>query len=231
MSVTRTLLGMAGLVAALATTTDVQAAPVLWVDWTGGTAGTNGSAQGVLTVDGETVDVTYTGQIAFLQTGTPGQTNYFLPSAPYVSATVDNAPGTSDIIALSTATTHTLTFSKAVKNLLFAVVSLNGNGYRFDSDFEILSTAPGYWGNGTLTKTSPSAGVYQLNGTGEPHGVIEFTADVTSITWTSLQNEYWNGFTIGIRGLAAPVPEPSSMAMAGMAIAAVAGMTIRRRSK
>lgn len=231
MSATRTLLSVAGLVAAIATTTGVQAAPVLWVDWTGGTAGANGSAQGVLTVDGETVDVTYTGQIQFLQTGAPGETNYFLPSAPYVSATVDNAPGTSDIIALSTATTHTLTFSKAVKDLLFAVVSLNGNGYRFDSDFEILSMGQGYWGNGTLTKDTSTPGDYLLNGSGEPHGVIEFTANVTSITWTSLTNENWNGFTIGVRGLATAVPEPSSLAMAGVAAAAVAGATIRRRSK
>lgn len=221
---------LAGLIVMLATTTGVHAAPVVWVDWTGGTTGANGSAQGVLTVDGETVDVTYTGQIQFLQTG--GETNYFIPSAPYVSATVDNAPGTSDIIALSTATSHTLTFSKAVKNLLFAVVSLNGNGYKFDSDFEILSMGQGFWGNGTLTKDTSIPGEYLLNGSGEPHGVIEFTANVTSITWTSLTNENWNGFTIGVRGLAPVlVPEPSSLAMAGMAAAAVAGATMRRRSK
>ncbi|OJW17846.1 MAG: hypothetical protein BGO49_30610 [Planctomycetales bacterium 71-10] len=221
---------LAGLIVMLAATTGVHAAPVLWVDWTGGTPGANGSAQGVLTVDGETVDVTYTGQIQFLQTGAPGETNYFIPSAPYVSATVDDAPGTSDIIALSTATSHTLTFSKAVKDLLFAVVSLNGNGYRFDSDFEILSMGQGYWGNGTLTKDTSTPGEYLLNGSGEPHGVVEFTANVTSITWTSLTNENWNGFTIGVRGLAA-VPEPSSLVMAGVAAAAVAGATIRRRSK
>lgn len=212
-----------------AAASEARSSSVTWTDWVSGTAGDQGTATGILMIGDQAVTVTYTGEIAFLQTGTG--TNYFNPSAPYLSATVDNAPPAAEMIALSKATVKTLTFSQAITNPLFAVVSLNGNGYRFDRDFEVLSYGAGYFGNGTLTKTNPEAGVYQLNGTGEPHGVIEFQGTFTSITWTSLTNEYWNGFTIGVRGLAPPppgVPEPSSLGMAGFALVCLAAAARRR---
>jgi hypothetical protein len=49
---------------------------------------------------------------------------------------VDNAPPTPDIIALSLTGPKTLTFSQPIDNLLFAILSLNGNGYQFDNDFD-----------------------------------------------------------------------------------------------
>jgi hypothetical protein len=200
---------------------------VTWVDWVSGTVGNNGSASGVLSLGATTVDVSYSGQIAFLQTN--GGTNYYLPSAPYISSVVDNAPATSDIVALSTATTKTLTFSQPVDNLFFAVVSLNGNGYLFDKDFEIVSFGTGYWGGGTMTRVANADGTFEVTGTGEPHGVIRFNDAVSSITWTSQTNEYWNGFTVGTYGLAAPpIPEPETYALmlAGLGIVAFAA---RRR--
>ncbi len=176
-----------------------------------GTAGAAGSAAGVLNIGAQTVNVAYTGEIAFIQTS--GGTNYFIPSAPYISALVDNAPPTSDIVALSSATSKTVTFDQPIDNLFFAIVSLNGNGYRFDQDFEIVSTGCGFWGCGTLTREVVGS-QFQLNGSGEPHGVIRFFGPVSSITWTSLTNEFWNGFTLGTYGLATPpggVPEPGPM--------------------
>lgn len=204
------------------------AAPVNWVDWTSGTAGASGSATGVLNIGDSTVDVDYVGEIAFIQTAGGG--NYWNPSSPYVSALVDNAPGTTDIIALSRATSKTLTFSVPVQDLFFAVVSLNGNGYRFDQDFEVVGFGAGYWGNGTLTRVDLGSGQFQLNGSGEPHGVIRFTGAVSSITWTSLTNENWNGFTVGTYGIAPPpIPEPETwmLMLAGLGIALLAGL--RRR--
>ncbi|MGA2498115.1 MAG: Ig-like domain-containing protein, partial [Tepidisphaeraceae bacterium] len=177
--------------------------PVYWVDWTSGTAGSNGSATGALNVNGDVVNVSYSGEIAFIQTN--GGTNYWIPSAPYISATVPNPPPTPDIIALSQATAKTLTFDRPITDPLFAVVSLNGNGYRFNRDFTILSQGAGYWGNGVLARKDDGNGFYELDGvSGEPHGVIQFQGTFSSVTWTSLSNEYWNGFTIGVTGVLAP---------------------------
>lgn len=182
--------------------------PVSWVNWTSGTAGANGHATGVLEFGGTTVDVDYSGEIAFIQTS--GGTNYWNPSGSYISEWCGNAPPASDIIALSSASAKTLTFSEAISGLLFAVVSLNGNGYRFDRDFDILSYGCGYWGCGTLTKQDMGDGTFRLNGSGEPHGVIRFKGAATSITWTSLTNEYWNGFTVGTYGVILDTAPPDT---------------------
>ena len=214
--------------ALLGTSLPAFAVPVTWVDWTSGTAGSSGTAAGTLNIDSSIVDVNYAGEFGFVQTS--GGTNYWNPSAPYKSALVDNEPPTPDIIALSQASAKTLTFSKAIDNLFFAVVSLNGNGYRFNQDFEIVSTGPGYWGNGTLTKQDLGGGRFQLNGSGEPHGVIRFTGSVSSITWTSLTDEYWNGFTVGTYGLAPPIPEPTTYAAIGIGLLALLALTRRRTS-
>lgn len=213
---------------ALAASLTASAAPVIWVDWTSGTAGAAGSAVGTIDTGSEIIDVSYAGEIQFIQTA--GGVNYWNPSAPYMSALVDNAPPASDIIALSRTTLKTLTFSKPVDNLFLAVVSLNGNGWIFDEDFEVVSYGAGYWGNGTLTRTDLGGGQYQTSGTGEPHGVIRFNKAVSSISWTSQNNENWNGFTVGTYG-AARVPDAgSSLLLLGGSLGALAmARSLRRR--
>lgn len=230
---------------ALAAVGVAQAAPVIWVDWTSGTAGATGSAAGFIDLgpagaDASDISVTYTGEIQFIQTAPAG--NYWTgPNTTYQSALVDNRPGTTDIIALSRATSKTLTFSQAVDDLFFAVVSLNGNGYEFNEDFTIVSFGQGYWGNGTLTKQDMGNGTFRLIGSGEPHGVIQFNRAVSSITWTSLTNENWNGFTVGTYGLAPPdpgtpttppvtaVPEPSTTALFAVGLMGLFALSARRR--
>lgn len=206
---------------------------VAWANWTVGTVGPSGSASGFIDLgapgpDAADIGVSYSGEIAFIQINNIGG-NYWtgLPS-PYVSAAVANAPGTTDIIALSQATSKTLSISAPVDNLFFAVVSLNGNGYRFNEDFTIESVGCGYWGCGTLTKQNNGDGTFSVIGSGEPHGVLRFNRAVSSLTWTSLTNEYWNGFTVGTYG-AAPVPEPAGWALWALGLTGLSAATRARR--
>lgn len=200
-----------------------------WIDWTSGVT-ENGvfTAQGTITSGSETIDVTYTNPqgVAFIQTGSgidyfsgggTGTPNPFVSEGPNGN---DNAPPGAEMIALRFAGTQTLTFSQPVQNLFYAYVSMNGNGYAYDQEFEILSNTGsdydgagtdgrGYWGSGPVVKVDNLDGTYSLNadGPGEPHGVIFFEDKFTSLTWTSLTSENWNGFTIGIQGTDDQVPD------------------------
>jgi hypothetical protein len=211
---------------------------VNWADWTSGTTGTNGTATGTFQFGPNTVTVNYAGQIQFLITG--AGTNYWTePNAaakPYTGGDVSNAPPANDIIAMSTASTRSLTFSESVTGLYFAYVSLNGNGFVFDQDFEIVSQGQGFWGNGTAVKQQLGPNQWGLTGTsGEPHGVIRFTGSFNSITWSSNADENWYGFTVGAvaRTQDLPtdgeVPEPATMLMAGPVVL-IAAYVRRRRS-
>lgn len=220
--VARLLMGGA-LVFAAAT---ANAVPFYWTDWTGSDldSGPGFRAQGTITTSSSTVTVTYTNPqgIGFYQSS--GGTDWFAggsgPTSPYTSSLVDNRPPAEDIIALQRAGMQTLQFSEAIATPVFAFVSLNRNGYAFDQDFEILSlggvdgNACGYWGCGGAIKNVVDLGggnfEYQLiaNNVGgtEPHGTLRFTGTFDTVTWRSLTDEYWNGFTVGVQGTAIEVP-------------------------
>lgn len=125
-----------------------------------------------------------------------------------------------------------LRFSEAIANPVFAFVSLNGNGYGFDRDFDILSitgsdgAACGHWGSGCVTRRIVDLGGgvlqhHQLNSTGgESHGAIRFMGSFDTVTWNSLSNENWNGVTVGVQGTSIEVfglPEPTGLALTGLA--------------
>ncbi|AWI80677.1 PEP-CTERM sorting domain-containing protein [Parazoarcus communis] len=170
--------------------------------------------------------------------------------SPYTSSAVDNSPTGTDIVALSRAGSQTLSFSESIANPVFAFVSLNGNGYAFlNQDFNILSVggedgnACGYWGCGGVTKVVTDLGggdfLYELNssniGGSEPHGVIQFTGAFSTLVWESASNEYWNGFTVGVQGTAVEVfppsnsvPEPGTLALAGLGLASLIGRRQRK---
>lgn len=229
-----------------------SAAPIYWTDWTGSDLdpGPGFQAVGTISTGSSTVNVTYTNPQGIHVYQPSGGTYYYTGgtdgpggTSPYTSSAVDNRPDTTDIIQLKFAGMQTLNFSQAIANPVFAYVSLNGNGYAFDQDFDILSfgaasdgNACGYWGCGTSYKNVVTVGgvtEYQLLGTGEPHGALQFKGTFDTVHWRSLSAELWNGFTVGIQDTAvdfcsanptAPgcssngVPEPGSLALVGLAL-------------
>jgi hypothetical protein len=227
--------GKLAIVSIAFTSFSANSVEIYWTDWLTSSSTSGFTAEGTITTGGSSVEVSYNNPngVGFYQHS--GGTDYWQnarsgrdPStSPYTSADVDNIPTDTDIIALQYAGPQTLTFSETIANPLFSYVSLNGNGYSFDQDFEILSFGDpsdgntcGYWGCGTSSKNVVDLGggnfEYQLLGTGEPHGTLQFTGAFDTVSWYSLSNEYWNGFTVGIEGTEEEVfgvPAPSTLAL------------------
>lgn len=254
MKVTRLtrLLAKATLVSLLGASAAANAAPIFWTDWLPGNTATSGfQGNGIIATNTTSIGVTYTNAngVGFYQTA--GGTDYWTggsgATSPYTSSAVDNRPTGTDIIALTFAGSQTLQFSQAIANPVFAFVSLNGNGYAFNRDFDLLSlggedgNACGYWSCGGASKVVVDLGggnfEYQLNsnnvGGTEPHGALQFKGAFDTVTWRSSSNEYWNGFTVGVQGSADEVfsvPEPEPLALLGLGMLALA-LTRKRQSR
>jgi hypothetical protein len=195
------------------------AATYRYVDWTTADPAA-GTASGTISLpDGSAVTVQFA---AVNQDGSPGNlfgaqvtasTNYWNPSAPFVSPQVENAPPDTDILQLSGGQnqTYRVTLSEAIKDPIMAIVSLGQSSipttYAFDSPFTIVSQAAGYWGGSDTALSQLPSNV--LSGS-EGHGTIQFIGSFSTFSWTVPTPESWHGFTFGIRTTERLEPSGSS---------------------
>jgi hypothetical protein len=201
----------AGLVVAagLMAPSVASAAVYYYVEWSAADVA-HGTASGTISLpDAGTVSVEFAaltadggaGNLYGAQVNGTG-TNYWVPSAPYISTEVQNAPPDPDILQLSGGQneTYRVTLSEPIKDPIMAIVSLGQAGvpttYVFDSPFTIVSQGTGYWGGTSTSLVELDGGV--LQGT-EGHGTIQFIGTFATFSWTVPTPETWHGFTFGIR--------------------------------
>ena len=226
-----TLIRTAAAATALAAAGSASAVVVTWTDWTSfATSAT--SARG--TMGAVTVSVaSATAMNGVTQTGCG--TNYWTePNAadkPYTGGTVSNAPSGCEQLGLNSAQTSIrVTFSSAVSTLYMALLSVGQGGvpvtYDFDQAFVIDSEGAGFWGNDATNGVLGAGDSLTMR---EFHGLLRFSAPVSSLTFSTNPGENWHAFTFG-SAQAAAVPEPASMALAGLALLAAGAATRRRRA-
>lgn len=210
------------IVGAAAWSQDAQGA-VQWMQWTVATQNFPSSvALGSL----GTNSVTYNGSSLFQQFGTG--TDYWSPSAPYLSASVPNAPTAAHMVGVvDFASSHSLVFGAPVTNPLIAIVGLGSSTiqteWTFSAPFQILSSGVGYFGGaGVLT----DIGGNTLRGD-EGSGVIQLIGTFSSISWTITNGEQpWTdsnaitGITVGV------IPTPGTLVLLGGA-----GLVAMRRRR
>lgn len=202
---------------------------VTWATWNAPTTVSPTAGVETGTIGG--INVTYTGEIQFVNASNAGKYNYFQPTSTYVGGVVGNASNNGGMIAIdgNPGVTNTFTFSAPVSGLVLSEVSLGqsgvGTNYTFDNGFSIVACGPNIvYGGKCITQS----GNTMIGNEGD--GTIVFSGGpVTSLSFTAASPEYWNGFTIGLlpQGTS-PVPEPGTMTLLGTGLLGLAGVVRRR---
>lgn len=207
-----------------------------WTDWTGSdpVLAPNNFVTAIGTVTGTLagVTVTYTG--GFVGAQLSGGTNYWNPDGAYTQNGL-SAPNLNDFIQLNGATSGTISFSSAVLNPYFALISVGRTNlpvtYDFGSAaFTVVSnnnTDCAIWGCGSYTTLGNSLTGYEFSGT------LQFTGLFNSITFSTDPEEYWHGFTVGApveAGTQSVVPEPATMSLLATGLIGMAAARKRRKT-
>lgn len=214
------------LIASLLVALTAQAGPntYTYVTWTkatssGSTTSSPGSASGTLAIGTQTVNVSYTGDVAMVndypsltEVGSAATFDYWNPTSTFTNATVANVPANDSVIGLdeNPAFTNTITFSLPVVNPIMDILSLGNGGSTITYTF---SATPILLGQGPQSNFGGCSACLVLSGNSlsgtEGDGVIEFVGTFSSISWTTSGANDENGFTIGVLGVAA-VPSISA---------------------
>jgi len=203
---------------ALLVTAAPASAQTSWADWFSGTAGSP-MIGGELY--GGAVDLMYTGPYSFVEAFGSSWYDYAIYDVP-------TRPADGDMIGLSDAGLHTVTFSAPVVDPFLAIVSLGRSSlpvsYTFGtSDFSVISEGLGAWGDGSFMKSGAVLTGY------EGHGVIQFTGTYSEISWSSDPTEYWHGITVGAAAPSSVVPEPASLLLLATGLLGLGAVHRRRR--